>query len=648
MYPVVQMTTKNFIAKINCGTVMLALLLLFTVGTLWDFGLPGLYMDEANHYAFIPGILHEQAATLHHYRFPDNWFDYQDKVYRYPILGGSIYNSTIRTYVSIPFFSIAGYSLETLRIFAALTAFAGVAAAAGLFGRLFGWPSALLASIIITTDPTNALLTRSQGGLFWFIVLFVALAGHALLSAARREKPSPWLAAAAGTCISLATSSYYVGVFFAIPLIAIAAVIYRKRLSHFFVLLGSGLLAFAPIIYSLISIYLKRPDLLDHFGMPSFALKNQIPTFSWANVERLASTLHNAFDTFGFARNIVGQFDTEMGMVRAVAIFAVLVSVLVVYLRRMEGRTQARVLYAGSLASIAIYLVAAFFLKSLTYHHLVPVSILIVLLAASLINQTSKIRLLGMAACAVLLASNVSGLFAAHSQLRHTGGQALHNETVSLPAVMFRTTLAGYHPVFASWGFHLQYLFQTEGKSPYTFMTKVNREKIQRAIARHGPVAVVVWNDQRDAVLKDFTPTQEYKFTQRDGKPLYSILLMPYDQSGNNAGQATDAHSQRLEFSGTRMPDAFKLELDGAQLCSGDAVRAKVAWDILAGRISHLQVFVQPPGEQGRKLWIASPDNKGSQETGPWIQPGMKLLFLAGGSQELLDTIEIDKARCTD
>ena len=34
----------------------------------WHIGLPGLQMDEVNHAAFVPGILDENAARLHHYR----------------------------------------------------------------------------------------------------------------------------------------------------------------------------------------------------------------------------------------------------------------------------------------------------------------------------------------------------------------------------------------------------------------------------------------------------------------------------------------------------------------------------------------------------------------------------------------------------
>ena len=81
-----------------------------------NFYLPGIQMDVANHFAFIPGIFDASAAKLHHFRLPDNFFDLLDGSYQYPILGGSFYNTTVITYLFAFFFEIFGYTYETLRL----------------------------------------------------------------------------------------------------------------------------------------------------------------------------------------------------------------------------------------------------------------------------------------------------------------------------------------------------------------------------------------------------------------------------------------------------------------------------------------------------------------------------------------------------
>lgn len=639
----------NLPTTLNFRTLTLVLAILFAAATLWDFGLPGFYVDEANDYAFIPGILSEDAARLHHYRLWDNYFDYQDKLSRFPIVGGSLYNSSIRPYLSLPYFLFAGLSIEALRIFVALTAFAATLAASGLAGRVFGWRAALIAGLIVVSDPISTFLMRSQGGLMWFVVFFISMAGHALLSASGKEKSSILLAIGAGTSISLAVSSYFVGAFFAFPLIALALWIYRRNLLHFVALLASGLVAYSPIIYAMVSIYLKTPKQLENFGMPGFALKNQTPTFSWANVERVFEVIRGSFGTYDFAKGVVGNFSPDWSAIRGTALAASLITIAVVTITRNAAGKQTKVFYAVGGAAIGLYLLAAFFLKSFSLHHMVPIAILVFLLTSSLTVERGKFNKVGWIACTILLTTNLVSLGSAHSQLRRTGGLAFHNEMVSETASMFRTTLKEYHPIFASWGFHLQYLFLTEGKSPYTFMTKPNRDKIQHAMDKHGASAIVVWKDHREQVLKDFTPAQEFFFTQRDGAPLYSVMLLPEGTRESPVANAlSKIESTSLEFTSGKKnsPSKFSVTVDRAVLCRGAAAVAKVNWDASVASITHLQIFISSETERGKKLWIATPSQKGSEQTGEWVQPGMRFFFMDGGTDRLLDAITVDAEAC--
>jgi hypothetical protein len=375
-------------------------------------------------------------------------------------------------------------------------------------------------------------------------------------------------------------------------------------------------------------------------------MENQTPTFSWENVKRLLAMVHGAFGAFGFARNVVGEFRVDWVAVRLAAIAASLLAILFLGFRKSAADAGAKTLYLFSSALIVIYLVAAFFLKSLTYHHMVPVSILVVVLAASLTTRPDRLRVLGWAVCGLLLATNITGLVSAHSELRRTGGQALHNEMVSEPAAIFRTTLRDYHPVFASWGFHLQYLFQTEGRSPYTFMTRPDRTKIQRAMDRHGAVAVVVWKDLRADVLRDFTPSREYFFTQRDDLSLYSIMLF----EGDPAKKIPQKPKKPLplEFFGNRSGSAFHVAVDGRYLCEDSGAIAKVTWNTSGQRPSQLQMFVKGPADRERKLWVASSATQGAESTGMWVRPGTQFFFVDGSNGALIDTVTIIAERCLD
>lgn len=513
---------------LRCGTVLLALSALWALMTLWDFGLPGLYLDEVNHYAFIPGVLSEEAARLPHYRLPDNWLDLADGTRRYPILGGTIYNTVLRTYLALPFFLVTGFSVEGLRIFSALMGLAALLASASLVGRVFGWLPALLFGVVIALDPTNVFSLRAQGGLFWLLILFASIAGHALLVAwQQRAQPPWWTAIVAGASIALAVASYFVGAFVALPLVICGIVVYRRHPWRLVAFLVAGIVAYAPVIYSLVSIYLHSPQRLANFGHPSL-VKERLPMFAPDNVARVIGRLQRAWGTYGFAGNVVGRKFPEFAPWRAAALLIAAAGWLWVVARGRLGGLRGTFLAIIAIVCVT-YVFAMLRLGSLNLHHLVPFVVFLVMAVCCLVAFPGVPRVAGALAVALLVTTNAVAMTGAHTRLRETGGHRFHNEAYTLPASMMTMAYPDHYPVFAGWGFHLQFLFLTRGERPYTFMRKPVTERIERLQARHGKLAVFVDRSHRSAFLKDFKPESEVRIRQRSGHYLYSIMFLAED-----------------------------------------------------------------------------------------------------------------------
>ncbi|ADH91056.1 hypothetical protein Snov_3786 [Ancylobacter novellus DSM 506] len=504
---------------------ILALIWIFMV--YWDFGLPGLQADEANHYAFAPGILSEGAARLHHYRYPDNFIDRLDGLARYPIVGGSLYNTDIGAYVGIPLFISIGFSVESLRIFEGFLTFGAILSLVALIARIFGWGPAFFFGLIAITDPSNIFSARSQAHYFWYVILFAALAAHCLLSDYWQPRRSPWLAIGAGSSTALSVLCYFVGVFFAIPLILTAIWTYRRRPWHLVAFLIAGIVAYSPVIYAVVSIYLASPALLANFGMPGFALAESIPTFSVENLRRMSNLIQGGFGYYGHALGVVGYFRDNYSTVRLAIIGGMLALLVVTALRSRSPDSTKSAFYLVASGCVAAFITGAFFLKAINYHHFIAYAVVVYMLMASLIASDRVVKTIAIAACSVLIATNLVALHAAHKALNKTGGLAYHNEAYSVPAELFRTTLKDYRPVFASWGSHLQFLFQTRGRIPYTFIGSPSTAEFSTLVKQYGKIAIIIGVKERRTVTDFGGPVDfEMHFSQRDGAPLFDIILV--------------------------------------------------------------------------------------------------------------------------
>jgi len=528
------------ISWLNARRTYVLIALLWSGMTLWNFGLPGLQLDEINHYAFIPGIKSESAARLSHYRLPDNYLDESDGVRRFPIVGGSVYNSPVTAYLGLPYFMVSGHSQEAVRIFSAFLALISILALARVTGKLFGWPAALLAGAIIATDPTHVFATRSQGISIWPVLLFWALAANLMLRITQEGSSPAWRSALCGALLGWTAMAYFIGFFLAVPTALFCLFLLRDRPRHLVAFVAAGLLAYAPMLYALASIQAISPQLLDNFGMPSWAERGSIGLLSLDNLGRLGSLLFGAFGSFEFARGVTGHFSAPQAPLR-LTLFSISILMIVGVILRRSGASTSQRASLGIFAGLGVlYLAGIFALKATSVHHLIPLTILAAVACASLVALGRFTRFAAASIGTVLLITNLMAGQKAHTALTETGGYRFHNEGHSLVALMLAGPLSEYHPVFTAWGFHLQFLFLTDGQRPYSVISGADRQRIDELLQRHGKISLIVKIDELDRVRAAFEIQHEILFTQRNGPELFAMVLVTAADQGIVQAAASD------------------------------------------------------------------------------------------------------------
>jgi len=110
---------------------------------------------------------------------------------------------------------------------------------------------------------------------------------------------------------------------------------------------------------------------------------------------------------------------------------------------------------------------------------------------------------------------------------------------------MLEGPLRQHYPVFAGWGFHLQFLFLTDGRVPYSFIGSPQIARINKLLAQHDGLAVVVPTADRKTITDAFVTERELTFAQRDGVKVFSVLLLSSKQNQRpDPGNAQEAGRQ--------------------------------------------------------------------------------------------------------
>jgi len=530
----IMMADSPIIDKIAYQKRLIALILFIAVISIlmggWHIDLPGFQMDEANHAAFVPGILDVNAAQLPHYRLPDNYIDLKDGVSRYPILGGSFYNSVVTAYLGLPVYEIFGFSLDSIRFFHGVIGFLCVLLGSLFVARFAGFLPAYFFAAIVATNPDFVFSLRSQGAIFWPVVLFAMAAVYFLLwtQSILNPRRKIWFVFFSGLFLGLSVMSYFVGVFIALPFLVYAWFSLNNTKKYYLVLLLGMFIGYLPVIYSVISVYLYNPDILDTFGMPNFAIKNNLATFSFDNFQRIILLFEGGLGNFSFTRGVVGHFRNPDLNFRFFIFVAIAVLGLWGILRRKYLFNQT-VLLSITSGILTIYLIGAFFLKALSFHHLLPLFFVLAIQAAVLISGRGYIKYLLIPFGAVLLGGNVNALILAHNSLDKTGGLSFHNEMYTQVAEILHSECADCFPVFISWGLHLQFLFLTEGQEKYAFLPGITAEKINKLIFQHGKIVLIGTANDLDDIEFSKNEIDEFhsvELRQRDGVRLYEMRML--------------------------------------------------------------------------------------------------------------------------
>ncbi|HVE52279.1 MAG TPA: hypothetical protein VNB23_02720, partial [Ramlibacter sp.] len=206
----------------HAGWALLAPLVVYGVFAFRDLAVPGLYMDAVNP-DYQAAWLVRGSRVIPDWTFPDNaiagW-------YRLPLLN-SLYGGNTPAYLGLLFFTVAGFGVESVRIFHALL---GALVLCAFWWGLRQWrvPKAWVAAVlcVLAADPTFVFGWRTQFYLQMFPLLFLAL-GLGLLGRhqadagdARKEYRTLFLA---GALLGFSAYGYFVFAFHAAAAIAVYA-----------------------------------------------------------------------------------------------------------------------------------------------------------------------------------------------------------------------------------------------------------------------------------------------------------------------------------------------------------------------------------------------------------------------------------------
>lgn len=521
----------------GCRGALALLVLLYGISAMRQVELPGLYMDAIN-----PDFLVAQTldGRIHNpvWRMPGP---------PTPILGG-IYYGAQTYYLGLGVFSVLGESVVSARIAHALIGLSIVLLLYLLVRRATSSPAlALFAGAGLATDIAFVASFRSQnyivlGGETWLLASLLLLLDGA---GGRRGR---WTLLASGVCMGLAAYGYFVHLFFA-PVLLALALFWRESdsLRTRMALWGGGfIIGMLPYVLG--------------YGLALIATGGPGPFMAWLRgtlvqlhplgdsagyFEGLAVSLHNARLALQGSGNdlmLLGESLVPDG-VHAWPVVIVLASlVCIVGLARkwrdgLHGQQGYKWL---ALLPVCYLLVAGIFGARLWVHHfsvLVALAYLTLALAVHQLlgsapgNETHKRRLASGAVVVVLgilvLSANVVQQNRFFARLEQTGGVGM---ATSASAALAESALAERDRavyLFPEWGFFMPFAFLTGNRVHYELAAS------ERVLAAHrglrDEVRLAFWNG-KDADRYRRTLSQLgaqdlklYTFTRRDGKPAFFL-----------------------------------------------------------------------------------------------------------------------------
>jgi len=517
--------------------------ILFLVFALRELELPGLYMDEINHGAFVPAMFDKAAADKPHFRLPANILGDQS---RFPILGGSFYNVTLKAYLAAPLYRFFGYTVLTHRLFEVLVAGGMLFLFFRLAQRLFPGPVTSYAlTSALAIDPLLTFQMRSQASSF--VLLMVPVLGFLIIlhAAWSHRRLSTAQAILAGFCAAVAGMCYFVGaIVLMVPWLALA--VFARRSRRLWVLIVSSLLFASPYFYSLISVQLQSPALLHNGGIPQFALDAQsrahpsvLGRLQSGGAEFIAYLSTTRPLQYASVKNLPGG-ETKSWLL-VCALFFLLADVAFAMVAGQAARTRALQRSIVILAPLACLLLLLSFVPSIDTHHLFSTLPLVYLAVGCCADRFASWSLpwhrpalgwvLALIIPVFLMAISIPQQREVVRALREHGGSGLFNERVSQLPMLKSQLFPKSAIVFADWGFHLPYLFLTEGRMPYAVRMNEPPERwLPRELGKKRDL-VVCSLPKRAANIAAVARLQKAKveislIRGRDNVPIYAFIHM--------------------------------------------------------------------------------------------------------------------------
>lgn len=514
--------------------------ILYVVTGLAEVELPGVYMDEANAAAFSPAIASPAAQDKHHFRLPDNIWGNQS---RFPILGGAIYNSVVESYLGVPFFETFGYSTASLRMFHWSIGAASLLLFQLLSLKLFRPVIASLVASTLALDPaiTFGLRHTSTGCVLLDIPILAALL--MLLRIISTRECSARTATLLGALIAAPIAVYFIAIPIVAPVAILSAVLlWRQRRILPFVI--GGFVAYSPILYAYVSIWIQAPAYFNNFGMPGFALNAQAaaPANPVVRLVESAAEFWMFFSTdflvqFTGARNL--PFMTTRGLIIC-TLFVLAAFVSLGLVAKFRFRNQMHWFAACSTwLPVALFICLGSVFSAISFRHMVAVLPFCYLAFGFLLHQAVEkdwksasrraSTLAGIAAFLVI----VNLISFAHQRiivgaLRNTGGIGRSNEYVSKINLLVPQIFPDSRIVFAGWGYHLQFLYLTRGRVPFDMRFSPPFNWVPQLMQKHGPLAICLDLNSVSELEKfavDNAITHEvHVIHSRQGLPVYAIV----------------------------------------------------------------------------------------------------------------------------
>lgn len=509
---------------INYRHSFLLISLLYWSLMIWNFGLPGPYMDEFLDFSYLPAIYDADKIKLYHYRVPDNPF-----FPNLPILGGKIYAQIIIPYLGIPFFKLAGLSIASLRIFLALGGYFITIFIFFFSKKHFQGLYPLLLILFFILNPNFSFFLRSTYYIFYFSIFLSILSIYYFSKYLENEKKLSLILS--GIFLTLSFNNFFI--FFSTSLTIAFLYFYKLNFNYkkiLFLFFGF-LIAFLPIIYSLVSVKLIWPHFItseNNWGIPSYA-SNKIEVFSFENLVRIKNFIYDLSCNFSILTKMTGNFSVIEQDIRLFIFIFIIFFSQITFIMMFVKKIKFDDFQIFISCSVFIFLFLSFILQGINQSHYFLLEFLLYFQLFYFFYKNKKFKKYFILILVFFTLSNISVLFKAHSKLKKTEGVNLFNKQIENSVTFQKGILKHHHPIFYSWGFLTSFVFLSNGEINYSVERDI--AKIQELQRKFSKISIYVVENEYQMLLKQINDanmniSRTIKVDQYDNSTIYRVILL--------------------------------------------------------------------------------------------------------------------------